>query len=197
MTDSLRTDIIKNKNKTQTAHSNIIVPVVQNLLGGLSVSLILYFYLSDWVFILNAPFTGTTIIIGITIAAFFNVYRFFSDELYISAAIFWLGFQSGKLLNVDKANKELATVINKSVGTTNSTAETNALRLIVAHYEKNIKITADTAKTYLKLSRNEFEEAKRILVASGLLKNTKAIVLNAENQQKALLLFKSFKEGRK
>jgi hypothetical protein len=190
--DTLRSEIIKNKRATQTAHSSILVPLMQNMVGGLSVSIILYFYLSGWTFLINAPFTGTVLVVGLVIAALFNIYRFFGDEIGLSAAIFWLGVQSGKLLCNEKATKEIATVINKS-SLVNSGAETNALRLIVAHYEKNMKITAELAKAHLRLTRNEFEEAKQLLVNCGLLKSTKSNTLNAENQNKALIIFKEFK----
>lgn len=179
-------DIIKriqeNKPKAQNFHSHVFVPIIQNLIGGFSIGLLLFFILSRGVFIYNPTILSICIIVSLSIASIVNIYRFFGDDLIKPILLVKLGML---LSGENKIKTELTKPLNNNLSVTQETMA-NALRLIKAHYHLNMEIKQKSANEILKMSRPDFESARRMLIDKNLLKNPQANTLLTTSYNEAL-----------
>lgn len=180
--------LIQTRCKVQTWSGSILVPLWQNILGGLSAGILAYIYLVTDILTFAQPEFIIALKLAIVIAAIFNVIKFLSDELKILVLAFMLGQLFG-------TREKTLTSINNGTIVKTKDAAANALKLIIAYYDANIPITQNNASLRLKLNRKEYEEARSILINSALLKNSRATTLTPMNKTDALALFNEWKKN--
>lgn len=184
--NEIQQSFISSRTKSQNMQSHVLVPIIQNLIGGLSIGLLYFFYLSKGIYYLNSPHILTAFILALIIASGFNIIRFFGDEL----GLFYMAFRMGQLFSpINGQMKESKQIIQKL--TTNNTAYDNAIKLLVAHYYYKLPVTQENSKTSLKLTRQEYEDARAVLIQSGLMKNTRTNQLTPKTKLEALQQFKN------
>lgn len=184
--EQLMAQIKENKPKAQNFHSHVFVPIIQNLIGGFSVGLLLFFLLSRGVYVYDPTTISICLTVSLSIASIVNIYRFFGDDLIRPILIFRLGQVFCADDKIDKSIKSIS--VN-----TKDTDYANALKLIVAHYNKNLAITQKDAEK-LKLNRKDYESARNILIDVGLLSGTRSNKLNAHTLDDALKTIKGAKK---
>ena len=175
---------VGNKNKTRHFHSDVLVPIIQNLIGGLSIGLLYFFWLSKGVFLFTSPHISFCIMLALVIASLFNVVRFFGDEI----GLFYLAFRMGQLFSPKTNAKETGKLLTTLTSTGDNTIN-NALKLIIAHYKVNLAITQADASRSLKFTRKDFEDARALLIKKGLLKNSRSNKLESKDVNDALKIF--------
>lgn len=177
---------IGGRTKIQHLQSNVIVPLIQNFVGGLSLGMLYYLYnIEALVINMQSPEMIMAAKIALVIMCIFNIIRFFGDEL----RLFYFAFRMGTLFS----NQEKITAnINNKLPTGN-TPLLNATKLIIGYYSANIPIAQNRAANAYKFTRRQFEEARTVLINAGILKNARATTLNPTNKEDALKLLNEWK----
>jgi hypothetical protein len=169
------------KNKQNSVNSDIIVPLIANIIGGYSVGILYYLWMNNWTLLLTLSVFNQAVVYGIVFSSIFNIIRFFGDEL----KLFYLAFMIGKYSQ--SPPKEFIEDIKIDETELN---KRNAIKLILAYYRKNMDITQSNAKNILSLTRKEYEDAKKVLINKHILGNMKTNKLIPSKEEDALRLIK-------
>lgn len=130
--------------------TDIIIPLTQNLIGGVSFGVLVYIGLLG----LNI---SSGLIISLVAAGVvflvFNILRFFLDELDTIYRMY------------NGVEEELQTINDSSA------YKKNAELIIVAHYDKKMGISETQVKEVLGMNRNTYQKARDYLIQKSVLKN--------------------------
>lgn len=166
-------DTLKFKFAKDLFMSDIFVPIIQNLIGGISIGILHYLYLTSGVLIYTPMLIPTTLFSAILFFLITNVLRFAGDELGLYKAAYLLG------------RKSVQHPVNSIVYATELPVE-NAELMLKLHYNNKIPISEKAMKQYIKFNGLQYQHALNLLVETRVLKNKYTTQASPQNLGLAL-----------
>ena len=168
--------------RERTISADVLVPVLQNLLGGLGAGVVIWILFAAALSALALPPTGEAIkliaaAVGGLVAAFATSFRFFGDELGIANQMYRRGQQS-QLARLNTLQAELraahevivqmrrnGTAAPRQVVTKRSLTRRDAVQLLRWHYS-GVDVTRKHCEAALGMGQPAWNKASSVLVAS-------------------------------
>lgn len=168
-----------------TWETHVVIPLAQNLLGGLAVTIFCMVILVGlgrhflWRMVYE-EFMFWSVLAGLGVAATFTVIRFFGDEVGIVGAAYNLGKRAGdaQISALTAENRQLRALIQELRGSTTGTARTQEMTQRIEEARANAEsllnlayggqsIARDQVKAYM--PQRPWERAMCLLRAAGCL----------------------------